>query len=164
MFLRRRKKTNPWKGFAAGLVGGLAASYVMDQFQAVASKKLPKQGGQNESATEKLADRIAKGLLHRPLKPQQRKWAGTLVHYAYGALAGGLYGTLAERRTPLAAAAGVPYGTALWLITDEVAVPALHLSKAPTKYPVSNHALALASHAVYGATTDVVRRLVRRAI
>jgi hypothetical protein len=45
-----------------------------------------------------------------------------------------------------------------------VAVPALGLSKKPTESPAAVHAYALASHAVYGLTTDLVRRAVLRAI
>jgi len=36
------------------------------------------------------------------------------------------------------------------------------LSGAPPDTPVSTHALALAAHVVYGLTTEVVRRAVRR--
>jgi len=43
-------------------------------------------------------------------------------------------------------------------------VPLLGLSKAPTAYPVSTHVYALASHFVYGITTEVVRRGLRRTI
>jgi putative membrane protein len=168
---RKRRKTNVWKGLAAGLVGGLAASYAMNQFQAVAGKIAQagrngkrRQSGEDEDATQMLAERIAKGVLHRPLNSRQKRWAGPLVHYTYGALVGSLYGAMAERRIPVRALAGVPYGTALWLLGDEVGVPALHLSKGPAQHPVSTHAMALASHVVYGTTTDLVRRLVRRAI
>jgi len=57
---------------------------------------------------------------------------------------------------------GAPFGTALWLGADEVAVPAFHLAGPPWKTPASVHARALAAHLVYGLTTEGVRRLVRR--
>jgi len=47
---------------------------------------------------------------------------------------------------------------------DEAALPVPGLSKPPTEHPLSSHGLALASHVVYGLTTDGVRRLVRRAM
>ena len=40
----------------------------------------------------------------------------------------------------------------------------LGLSKPPTEVPVSKHVYALASHFVYGLTTDLVRRAVRSAL
>jgi putative membrane protein len=167
-----RRKRSIWKGLAAGLAGGLAASFAMDQFQAAASRiaqagrnNKRKRRGEDEKATERLAQRISEGVFHHRLTDTEKKWAAPAVHYAYGALVGGLYGALAERRlTRIGALAGVPYGTALWLFSDETAVPLLRLSKGPKQYPVSSHAMALASHVVYATTTDLVRRLVRRAI
>jgi putative membrane protein len=159
---KRRKST--WKGLVAGLAGGLAASYVMNQFQAVVNKVGPRRKQAGENATEKVAVRLSEGVFKHRLTGDQKKWAGPAVHYTYGALVGGLYGALAERAKPLRARAGVPYGAALCMLGGEVAVPLLRLSTKPTQYPASTHALALASHAVYGTTTDLVRRLVRRVI
>ena len=58
------------------------------------------------------------------------------------------------------AGAGLPFGTAFWLVADETAVPLLGLAKGPTEYPVSTHVYALASHLVYGLTAELVRRVV----
>ena len=62
------------------------------------------------------------------------------------------------------ALAGIPFGAALWLAADEIGVPAAGLAKGPAEYPVSKHASALAAHLVYGATTELVRRGLVRAI
>jgi len=159
----KRRKPSVWKGLAAGMVAGLAAAWTMNQFQALTSRKRKAQRD-DQNPTVKAAERISKGVLHRRLPRDRKKQAGAAVHYAYGALAGGLYGALAERSKPVRKLAGILYGAVLWLLGDEVAVPLLRLSKAPTEYPVSNHAMALASHVVYGATTDLVRRAVRTAI
>jgi len=145
------------------MVAGLAASWTMNQFQAVVSRKRKEQG-EDENATVKAAERLSKSVFGRRLRREQKKTAGSAVHYTYGALVGGLYGALAERSKPVRKLAGIPYGAALWLLGDELAVPLLRLSKAPTEYPASNHAMALASHFVYGATADLVRRAVRTAI
>ncbi len=58
----------------------------------------------------------------------------------------------------------MPFGAALWLGADEVAVPLFGLSGPPFAYPASTHASALAAHLVYGATADLVRRAVRAAL
>jgi uncharacterized membrane protein YagU involved in acid resistance len=135
----------------------------MNRFQAAVSPKR-KRREEEENATVKAAERLSETVFHHRLSRDQKKRAGSVVHYAYGALVGGLYGALAERSKPVRKLAGIPYGAALWLLGDEVAVPLLRLSKGPSEYPVSNHAMALASHFVYGATTDLVRRAVRTAI
>jgi uncharacterized membrane protein YagU involved in acid resistance len=54
------------------------------------------------------------------------------------------------------------FGTGLFVAADEVAVPALGLSKSPREYPLSTHLYGLASHLVYGFTAEYVRRGVRR--
>ena len=56
---------------------------------------------------------------------------------------------------------GMCFGTAVWLGADEIALPALHLSKPPQEYPLSLHTSALLAHWVYGFVTEVVRGTVR---
>jgi len=161
-----------WKGVAAGVVGGLVASYVMTQFQEVATKiaeapgrrrKKKKAKKDGEDATVKTAEAITGAFGHQ-LTKDEKEVAGPAVHYAFGATMGGVYGALAELSPRLARGGGMPFGTALWLAADEVAVPALGLGKKPNETPATTHAYALASHAVYGLTTDLVRRAVRRVL
>src|SRR5947208_16008757 len=59
---------------------------------------------------------------------------------------------------------GLGFGAGLWLIADEVTVPALKLSKPSTAFPSSMHVYGLASHLVNGRVTEQVRRAVRRAL
>jgi uncharacterized membrane protein YagU involved in acid resistance len=75
-----------------------------------------------------------------------------------------LYGATSELAPEVSAGAGLPFGAVFWLVADETAVALLGLSKAPTEYPLSTHVYALASHFVYGLTTEVVRRAIRGAI
>lgn len=111
----------------------------------------------------KTADLLAQPVLHRHLTKDEKKKAGPLVHYVYGAVLGGIYGLLAELSPAFSKGVGTGYAAAVWLIGDEIAVPKLGLSKPPTAYPVSIHAKSLASHLVYGVTADAVRRAVRAA-
>jgi putative membrane protein len=77
---------------------------------------------------------------------------------------GDVYSAVVEFEPATTAGAGLPFGAAVWLFADEIVVPALGLSKPATEYPLSTHAYALASHLVYGVTTELVRREVRRAL
>ena len=120
--------------------------------------------GEDENATQKAASAIAEALLHRRLTEQEKQMAGPAVHYLFGSSMGAAYGVLAELTPVSAAGWGLPFATALWVGADELAVPLLGLSRAPTEYPASKHASAFASHLVYGLTTDVVRRIVRVAL
>lgn len=154
-----------WIGVTAGIVGGLAAAFVMDQFQALLKKTEPAQKAtasaeEGDPATVKAASAVVAPVLHRPLAEHEKKVAGPAMHYAMGAVSGGIYGAVAEAFPWAAAGFGSLFGAILWVIADELAVPGLRLSKAPKEYPPAVHANALASHVVYGISTDIVRRVV----
>ena len=181
---RGHNKGDVVKGLAAGLVGGLVASWTMNRFQDVWTKVAEsmkesqgngstKQGnkgegeqssGEQEDATVKAASAISEGIFDHKLTKSEKKVAGPAVHYAFGTSVGGLYGAVAELAPEVTAGAGLPFGAAFWLVADETAVPLLGLSKGPTEYPLGTHAYALASHFVYGLTAEVVRRAVRNAL
>jgi hypothetical protein len=173
------------KGFAAGLVGGLVASWTMNQFQAVWSKATEcfekpddepsmqanhagpgsEQDKENQDdATVKAAKAISEGIFGHDLTEAEKKIAGPVVHYSLGTAVGGFYGAAAEVAPQVTKGAGVPFGAAFWLVVDETAVPLFGFSKGPAKYPLSTHVYALTSHFVYGLTAEVVRRAMRRAL
>lgn len=174
--MARKGDHEVWKGMAAGLVGGLVASWTMNQFQSLLSKlaksrqqetqpeQQQSQSDMDKPATLKTAEKLAHAVLHRELRPDEEKIAEPLVHYLYGTAWGGIYGALAEAEPITAKTVGLPFGAALWLAGDEIAVPAFGLSKGPTEYPISSHLQALGSHLVYGVTTDLVRRAMLKAL
>jgi len=168
MAYSRTRDGNIWKGLAAGIASGLLASWVMNKFQAELAqlenggKKKRSSGG--EDATIKTADRVSRGLLNHKLTKKGKAVAGPVVHYAMGAVSGAIYGAMSEFLPVTKRWLGLPFGAALWLIADEVALPALGLSKKPTDYPAGVHVRALASHLVYGLSTHLVRKGVRRAL
>ncbi|HEY2352563.1 MAG TPA: DUF1440 domain-containing protein [Candidatus Acidoferrum sp.] len=165
-----RDEPNVLKGMLAGAMGGLVASWTMNQFQKVwttAEERLngknhqEKQDDAGEDATMKTADRISAALQGRHLTRAEKKQAGPLVHYAFGAIMGAVYGAAAEINPAANTLAGIPFGTILFAGADEVALPALGLSDGPAQYPLSKHVFGLVSHAVYGVTTEAVRRIAR---
>jgi uncharacterized membrane protein YagU involved in acid resistance len=115
-----------------------------------------------DDATMKTAEKISELVFHRQLSHQEKKKLGPVVHYAFGASTGALYGAIAEIVPRATFGAGLPYGTAVFLGADEIAVPALGLSKPPREYPASTHLYGLASHLVYGLSLEMVRRGLRR--
>lgn len=161
----RRNDRSVLKGIAAGAIGGLVASWVMNQFQSALQSATGSEGKSShkkkEPATVKTANAVSESVFGHELTEQERKVAGPGVHYAMGATSGAIYGALSELSPVVSSVAGLPFGAAVWAVADELAVPAFGLSKAPTEMPVSVHASALASHLVYGIATDVVRRALR---
>lgn len=169
-----------WKGMVAGLAGGLAGSLLMNGVhtlterlsQSLEEKESPqhsahrgkKESAEQESgddATVRAADKISQGIFGHHLKKREKRWAGPAVHYTMGGVTGALYGAAAELAPGVTRGAGLPFGTAVWLGADEVAVPALGLAEPPLQHPPSVHARALAAHLVYGLATEGVRRLLR---
>jgi hypothetical protein len=181
------KLGNVAKGLVAGMVGGFVAAVVMNQFQQLLHRLIegeerghgaqsmqqgtPRHGAgemlreygvdSSDDATERTASAISVGVFDHELTESEKDAAGTAVHYTFGIATGAIYGAAAELLPDVTAGAGVPFGAAVWLAADEGIVPLLGLSKLPTGYPLSTHAYALASHFVYGLTTEVVRRAVR---
>src|SRR6185369_4814866 len=114
---------------------------------------------EEEPATVKAADAISRELFDHKLTKAERRVAGPVMHYSFAVNTGMMYGALAEL-TPLTTVGfGLPFGAAVWAIADETVVPLFGLSKPPTEYPLSNHLYSLASHFVYGASTEAARRL-----
>jgi len=118
-----------------------------------------------DDATIRAAVVVAERLFGLELaEREKREIAGAILHYAFGVTTGGLYGAIAELAPATTAGAGLPFGASVWLIADEILAPALGLSKPAKDYPLSTHAYAIASHLVFGMTTEIVRRGVRRAL
>jgi len=161
---------NVWKGIASGVVAGLVASYVMNQFQSGLkallndSKETKSSSEDEEPATVKAAEVISNGVVDHQLTKSEKKVAGPAMHYAMGATSGAIYGIAAELQPTVTVGAGAPFGAAVWLMADEMAVPSLGLSGPPWESPISTHVQALAAHFVYGLTTDALRRVVRSAL
>lgn len=181
---KNHSKPSVWKGALAGLVAGLVASWAMDRFQDVwisispgdsssdDKSSDPNQESSNsitnqsedetpDDATVKAASAISENFFNHKLTSDEKKIAGPVVHYAVGAAGGLVYGLAAELAPEITEGVGLPYGAAFWLVVDEGMVPLLGFAKRPGEYPLSSHAYALASHLVFGATAEGVRRLLR---
>ncbi len=186
-----RRAGNVWKGLAAGVAGGLVASIVMNQFQALLSKLAageershgaqsmqqgsPQHGigralqargsdAPDDNAAVRTANAVAELGFDERLTKHEKEVGGVVAHYAMGVSSGAIYGVAAELLPATTIGLGLPFGAAVWVIADEGVVPALGLSKSSADYPLAIHAYALASHLVYGLTTEVVRRAVRHAL
>lgn len=166
---------NPLLGAAVGAAGGLLGAGMMVMFQhalggtrddgdqrphrrANATPNNTDGTVPDEPATIQAAEVVSRELIgHQPTE-RQKQAGGSALHYAFAAAVGALYGMAAELRPRTAAAAGLPFGAALWLTADEIGVPLAGFARKPTEYPLSRHAAALASHLVFGLTVEGVRR------
>lgn len=163
------------RGILAGVAGGLAAAWAMNEFGSTVGQKISdavetpadKQELAAESdgqdATMRAADKIVETVTGgRHLSYEEREIGGPIVHYAMGAATGGVYGALAEYLPSVRAGSGTIFGVILFASADVFGVSAMGLDRWPNAYPLSSWANPFASHLVFGATTELVRRVVRR--
>ena len=164
------------RGVLAGVAGGLVASWVMNEFMAGPGAELTKavstpaesaaaakqNAEEQQDATMKAADAITETFTGgQHLTWEQQKAGGPIVHYAFGALMGGLYGGVAEISDVFTKGFGTGFGSALFVGGDLFGVPAFHLGAKANEVPAHTLATPYAAHLVYGATTELVRRLTR---
>lgn len=170
------------RGVLAGAGAGLAASWVMNVFMAGPGQKLHQSleteeekrqeqfqeqmreanGEPKEDATMKAADALVSTATGgRHLSMEERQKGGPVVHYGFGAVMGGIYGGLAEYSGTVRTGFGTGFGSALFAGADLVAVPALHLSPPVSETPAKSLVNPFAAHLVYGATTELLRRVLR---
>jgi putative membrane protein len=152
-----------WRGLIAGLLGGVIASGAMSVVHNALSRQQspPAEQQQDNDATVKVADGLVRWLFHRPLPDDKKSLAGNVVHYAFGAAVGAVYGGIAEVVPRATTAIGLPFGLAVWLGAHVITVPALGLAEPLTRQPRSKEALELLLHLIYGAVTEVIRRVLR---
>ncbi len=149
------------EGIAIGAAAGLAASWLMSEFQSRWKATSGEDRSDEEPNTVKAADAVAETAIGEPVPEEYRKTTGTAVHYGFGALLGAVYGAAVELRPETGAGFGTVYGAAVSLIADELAVPALGLSPPAQEVPASAHIRGFVSHLVFGAALEGSRRLLR---
>ncbi len=174
---------HPVRGILAGAIGGVVAAWVMNQFTTGAGPKL-QEALQSDEENKELHEqreqqkedpqpdatmKAADALVNTVTRGEHLSWAakqtgGPLVHYSFGALMGGVYGGLAEYLPAVRSGFGLTFGGVLFAGADLLAVPALNLSGSPKDASAASYATPAAAHLLYGATTELVRRTVRRLI
>jgi hypothetical protein len=154
------------RGFAAGAIGAGMQSLFFMATKKWMPKPTPVPPGQSkpepeargESNLETVARRTTEGLMRRgPIDAGTKAAAGSIVHYAFGAAWGGLYG-LARETTRVSS---LGFGTLVWMASDNLLLPAFRLAAWPTKYSVKEHHYALQAHFVYGLSTAAAYAMLR---
>lgn len=169
---RTERRPGPAGDAAAGALAGLGASWVMSAayrpiMRAGSEETLRRerraQGGMPPS-TVRAAEAAARAVGTELPDRRSQALGGKAVHYGYGAAWGAAFALAARAlalrwRPPVAT--GLAFGALLWLVSDEVLVPAFGFSSEPSRYPASSHLKGLAAHLVYGLATDAAWRAAR---
>ena len=153
---------NAARGALVGLLGGLLAAGAMSLMHTVLAEG-DSEGSPStppDDPTVKVAAAATRLVGYR-LGEAEKAPAGSIVHYAFGAAVGAVYGAAAEIVPMVSRAFGLPFGAAVWLGAHVVTVPALGLAESPVRQPVAKEAEEFGLHLVYGTITELVRRLLR---
>jgi putative membrane protein len=151
-----RRERSLFKGFLAGAVGGLAGAAVKAAGEAVYPPRTQGQIPPPAVLVNRMAD--------RPLSEKEEEVSVQAIHWSFGALVGGVYGAVAEYQPAVTGRLGANFGLTLCGITHACTLPLMGLTETPENQPAREHASELVTHALYGVTTELVRRLVRKMV
>lgn len=118
----------------------------------------PKRLSLRDDTTVTVASLASEGIFGHRLTKKEKKLAGPLVHYAFGAGTGALYGALVRKFPALSHASGALFGALVWVAADEVVLPVTRLAKTPAELPVRRQLGMLGLHLAYGVSVDRIRR------
>lgn len=147
------------KRVIAGAVGGLAGAALMSPVHSLGTKLTARPSNDGEDATERVANALAATFTGRRLRRSSRQTGGRVVHYAFAACVGAMYGLLTDEYPALTIGAGSLLGTAVYAGAHAVVVPSLGLARSPIRNGFGLEGSELAAHVVYGLVTDACLRV-----
>jgi hypothetical protein len=147
-----------FEGLVAGAIGaGLQTLFF--RLTAPIAPKPPKEAftppepvQAEEAPSETVVRRFVEGMAKRgPLDEQSKKRLGTILHFRFGAGWGALFGLWRASFPRLWSPAGVAgFSLVVWMVSNNIVMPAFKLAGWPHRYPLRSHAYAIAAHLVYG--------------
>ncbi len=148
------------KGAAAGLFGAFAMQQMRSRWNAISAPPDAVFGLDDEADINSV--RLLSAIISdRVLTKSEALDIALLLHYGYGAAAGAGYAVLAGRLPATRAGSGAVFGTALWVVGDELPISLSRISDPRSKHAVS-HLSAFVAHIVFGVATEAALRGLRR--
>jgi hypothetical protein len=129
---RKRHETKLLGGLAAGVIGGIVATWALDRYQ--------------------------QGALEATRRRENTTGTAPIVRYAIGALAGGAYGFAVEILPVVRRGYGTGYSNLLFLGGSEAVLPWFNRGPRQKFQPASG---GLSAPLVYGAVLETTRRILR---
>ena len=130
---RKRHETKLLAGLAAGVIGGIVATWALDRYQ--------------------------EGALESTRRRENTSDTAPIVRYAIGAIAGGAYGFAVEILPVVRRGYGTGYSNLLFLGGSQAMLPWLNLGTRQKIAPLKNGGLS--APIIYGATLETTRRILR---
>jgi hypothetical protein len=153
------------RGLLRGLVVGLCATTALDwvSMALYAAESGRTRWRENavrghRHAYERAVERTALQLGHRLTDLQVATW-GWRFHKTFGLLGGPAYLALRRRFPALRWGSGLVFGTAFFLVVDELLMPVTRLTPGPLAFNWKVHARGAAAHLAYGVAAETAARL-----
>jgi uncharacterized membrane protein YagU involved in acid resistance len=111
-----------------------------------------------------LADNLTKAVADRSLTEKQKVTTANVMHWTFSIVVSAAYGGLVEFWPAARSGFGTAFGEFVWLGFHEIALPALGATPALADLPISEQSNEFVSHAIFGASVEGVRGIVRAAL
>ena len=169
-------RVTPLGAIARGVAAGVFGAFAQDRFFRLTKRLMPpsdpgvfqppEEAQRNERPTETVARRFVEGFMRRgPLRPERKARAAALVHYAFAAEWGIAYALVRESVPWIASTPGtIAYSTAVWMVSDNILLPAFRLAAPPTANPLRTHLYAWAAHLAYGFPVRAAYQTLREGV
>ncbi len=163
-------------GAVGGLAGTLAMNYAQRLWTLAADRGAPssaagphdardwQERSEDQNSNEMAAQALARATINRRLSDRELSILAPAIHFSFGAAAGAIYHGAYLHPVSHDRRSGTLFGSALWLVADEIAMPVLGLSRSTLQRPVEMHCQSFVAHLVYGVVAERVRRLTRHAL
>ena len=165
------------RGFLAGALGGALGTVALNVFQKLslqATEALENKVDADatystqqkallsmfEKAHARTADAVASAA-GADLTREQRKAAVPITEFVFGIVCSGIYGATAEYLPAVTVGSGMVYGAVLFTGASIMVLPAIGFVPPPQDRTLVQHIGGLTGNMLYGAVTEIVRRLLR---
>jgi putative membrane protein len=155
--MSKPRNVSLWKGLLAGVAGGLAGSAA----KLIAEKLVPPRTQGQTPPPVLVVERVAHAVGEEP-DGSAKSAAAQGIHWGFGTMIGGVYGVAAELSPRVTSWQGSVFGLTVNRLAHNGLLPGLDLVEPVPQQPAQERVSEWVSHVIYGVTTEVVRRAVRR--
>jgi putative membrane protein len=154
---RNPRKISLIKGLLAGIAGGLAGSAAK-----ILAEKLVPPRTQGQTPPPVLVVERAVHAAGEDPGVSAKDAAAQGIHWGFGTMIGGVYGVAAELSPRVTSWQGSVFGLTVNRLAHKGLLPGLDLVEPVAEQPAQERISEWVSHVIYGVTTEVVRRAVRK--
>lgn len=154
--LKIRNKVCLFYPLLNGALAGFTATIPMTIAMEAMHRALP-QHERYPLPPREITERITAGTGEKEHLNESERFGLTLLsHFTYGAAAGAVYASVAQRYQPSPIPGGAAFGLALWAASYLGWLPATGILRPATEHPPRRTALLIAAHLVWGTTIGIL--------